>query len=64
MRRCRAMGGMGLRRGLAVLLLVLALGLMALGLATDLRAALFVLTGAVLAAVLAVVDVDKLIGRG
>lgn len=57
------MGGVGLRRLSAVLLLVLALGLVSLGLVVDLRAAALAMSGALIGAFVATVDVDKLIGR-
>ena len=60
MRRWAAVGGVGVRRTLAVLGLVVSLALMALGLMADLRAAMFTLAGAAVAGLVAVVDVDKL----
>jgi hypothetical protein len=55
---------MGLRRLSAVLLLLVALGLVALGLLLDAQAAVVALGGAVLVAVVLFVDVDALKSRG
>lgn len=58
------MGGVGVRRAVALTLIAVSFGLIALGLIADVKAALFALTGAALVTVVAAVDVDKLTGRG
>lgn len=58
------MGGLGVRRASAVLLLGTALLLMALGLVLNSAAASVALLGALIGAVVATLDVDKLTGRG
>lgn len=64
MRRCHAVGGVGVRRVAALTLIVFAVALMALGFALDPKAAVLTLTGVVVAVAVVFVDVDKLTGRG
>lgn len=58
------MGGLGVRRAAAVLLLVVALVLMALAVVVDPNAASLAILGALVAALVTFLDVDKLTGRG
>lgn len=62
--RCGTVGGVGLRRATAVLLLVTALVLMALGLLVSVQAASLAIAGALTTALVAFLDVDKITGRG